>query len=240
MLDIIKDIIAHTHTLGLESAKIVGDDKETKIHSINESKTVVLIGQTKNVVDEFEGTFGLPNLARLDTLFKLPIYQEGAQITIQHESRDGVDIPTGLHFQSAANDFENHYRFTIAAIIEKKIRTLNFNEPTWEVSFTPRTEAIQRFSYQMTANPDYLAFDVRTEDDDLVFNFGDHSTYSGEFVFEAGVGKLSSTQSWNVSEFSKIMGLLGDKTVHIGKNAMQIEVDSGLAVYKYIMPNVTK
>ncbi len=85
-------------------------------------------------------------------------------------------------------------------------------------------------------------FQVKSEDDNLVFSFGDASTHAGEFVFESGVtGKLKQTWSWPVVQVMSILNLSGNITMKIADvGAMMITVDSGVAEYNYIPPAQSK
>jgi hypothetical protein len=95
---------------------------------------------------------------------------------------------------------------------------------------------------QAQANAEETTFTAKTENGDLKFFFGDHSTHAGNFVFQPGVpGQLKRAWAWPVSQVLSIMGLVGDKTMRISDDgAMQITVDSGLAVYNYILPAQSK
>ena len=49
MIDILKDIVKHTHGLGfLDLVKITGDSKETAIDSMAEDRSVILQGSFHN------------------------------------------------------------------------------------------------------------------------------------------------------------------------------------------------
>jgi hypothetical protein len=102
--------------------------------------------------------------------------------------------------------------------------------------------AIQRLRMQAQANAEESTFIAKTENGDLKFFFGDHSTHAGNFVFQSGVaGQLKRAWAWPVAQVLSIMGLVGDKTMRITDDgAMQITVDSGLAVYNYILPAQSK
>ena len=59
MIDILKDIVKHTHGLGfLDLVKITGDDKETVIDSMAEDRSVILQGSFHKPQTEMTGTFG--------------------------------------------------------------------------------------------------------------------------------------------------------------------------------------
>ena len=76
----------------------------------------------------------------------------------------------------------------------------------------------------------------------LMFFFGDHSTHAGNFVFHPNItGQLKRAWSWPITTFISIMNLAGDKVVRISDDgAAMITVDSGLAVYNYILPAQSK
>jgi hypothetical protein len=95
---------------------------------------------------------------------------------------------------------------------------------------------------QASAHTEENVFQVKTENGNLVFFFGDASTHAGSFTFQAGInGKLRQTWAWPVVTVMSILNLDGDKVVKIADaGAMQITVDSGLAVYEYILPAQSK
>ena len=128
------------------------------------------------------------------------------------------------------------------ALVNGKLKTVTFKGVPWHVEFTPTVAAIQRLKMQAQAMAEEVNFQTKTENGDLKFYFGDHSTHSGNFVFHAGVtGQLKRVWSWPIKTFISIMDLVGDKVVKISDDgAAQITVDSGLAVYNYILPAQSK
>jgi hypothetical protein len=112
----------------------------------------------------------------------------------------------------------------------------------WHVEFEPTVASIQRLKWQAAANAEEPNFTVRVDKGDLKFLFGDHSTHAGNFVFQAGVkGDLKRAWAWPVKTVISILDLVGDKTFRISDDGCaQITVDSGLAVYNYILPAQTK
>jgi hypothetical protein len=241
--DILTDIVAHTHNLGfLPLVKIAGDANSTQIESMAEDRSVIVTAQSKKAVPEFDGTFGMPNLDKLNLHLKNPEYKENAKIDIVKAERNGVTVPTGLHFENQAGDFQNDYRFMSSEIISEKLKSVKFKGASWEVEFKPSVAAIQRLKLQSAAHTEETVFQVRTENDNLVFFFGDASTHAGSFVFQHDVGgKLKHTWAWPVSQVQSILGLDGEITMKIADaGAMQITVDSGIAEYNYILPAQSK
>ena len=243
MKDILQDIVAHTHALGfLNIVKVNGDDAQTGIDSMAEDRSVIMQANTKNAQVEMKGTFGMPNLNKLDIHLKCPEYKDGATIDVVRQDRNGEQIPTGIHFENATGDFKNDYRFMNADIINEKLKTVKFKGANWDVEVSPTMASVQRFKMQATANAEETVFTVLTDGTDIKFKFGDASTHAGEFVFATGVtGTLKNEWAWPVQQTLAILSLDGDKVMKFSdQGAMQISVDSGLATYEYILPAQSK
>jgi len=243
MKDILQDIVAHTHSLGfLPLVKISGADDSTTIESMAEDRSVIVTANAHKAVEEFVGTFGMPNLDKLNLHLKNPEYKENAKIDVVKAERNGAVVPTGLHFENQAGDFQNDYRFMNADIINEKLKSVKFKGASWEVEFKPSVASIQRLKLQAEAHSEESVFQVRTEDGNLVIFFGDAASHAGSFVFQHDVGgKLKHTWSWPVNQVRSILNLDGDVTMKIADaGAMQITVDSGIAEYNYILPAQSK
>jgi hypothetical protein len=243
MKDILQDIVAHTHALGfLNIVKVNGDDAQTGIDSMAEDRSVIMQANTKTAQVEMKGTFGMPNLNKLDIHLKCPEYKDGATIDVVRQDRNGEQIPTGIHFENATGDFKNDYRFMNADIINEKLKTVKFKGANWDVEVSPTLASVQRFKMQATANAEETVFTVITDGTDIKFKFGDASTHAGEFIFSTGIkGSLKNEWAWPVQQTLAILSLDGDKVMKFSdQGAMQISVDSGLATYEYILPAQSK
>ena len=243
MKDILQDIVAHTHALGfLALVKVNSENESTTIDSMAEDRSVILTASTHKPVAEFIGTFGMPNLDKLALHLKNPEYKDKAKIEVKSAERNGDVIPTHIHFENAAGDFENDYRFMNKAIIEEKLKTVKFKGASWEVTFKPSVASIQRMKLMSAAHSEEPIFTVKTENNNLVFYFGDASTHAGSFVFQHDIsGSLKHSWSWPVAQIQSILNLDGDSTVSISdQGAMMISIDSGLAKYDYILPAQSK
>ena len=242
MKDILQDVVAHTHALGFLTLVKVSNDEGTNIDAMAEDRSVILSGSTHSPVAEFEGTFGMPNLDKLALHLKNPEYQKDAKIEVVKAERNGETIPTHIHFENAAGDFQNDYRFMNKAIIEEKLKTVKFKGAAWSVTFQPSMASIARMKLMSAAHAEEPTFNVMTKDGNLVFSFGDQSTHAGEFVFQHNVeGKLAHTWSWPVAQVQAILNLDGDASMSISdQDAMMISVDSGMVKYDYILPAQSK
>lgn len=239
MRDHLLDLVEHTHDLGcIDLVKITGDADETTVAGVAEDRSVVVDAKFQTPVADFVGTFGMPNLNKLKVVLNLQEYRENAVIAVVRRDRGAGPVPEGLHFQNAANDFKNDYRFMTSEIVAEKLKTPKFRGVAWHVEFEPTVASIMRLKMQASANAEELNFKVNTDGTNLKFYFGDHSTHAGEFVFQAGVsGSLKRAWSYPVKQFISIMDLTGDKVVRFSDDgAAQITVNSGIAEYNYILP----
>ena len=242
MKDILQDIVAHTHALGFLSLVKVTNEEGTQIDSMAEDRSVILSAEAHSAVDEFESTFGMPNLDKLALHLKNPEYQKDAKIDVVKAERNGETVPTHIHFENSAGDFQNDYRFMNKAINDEKLKTVKFKGAQWQVTFAPSVASIARMKLMSAAHSEEPNFNVSSKDGNLIFAFGDQSTHAGEFVFQHNVeGKLAHTWSWPVAQVQAILNLDGDLTMSLSdQGAMQISVDSGMVKYDYILPAQSK
>jgi hypothetical protein len=205
-----------------------------------DDRTVIMYAETTTPQLDMVGTFGMPQLEKLRYLLDGKEYQEDAKIEVTMGDRNGESIPVGLHFENKDGDFKNDYRFMNQDIINEKLKTIKFRGVKWDVDVTPALNAIQRFNFQAGANTEHTTFLAKTDGDQLKFIFGDMSSHGGEFVFATGVtGKITKGWTWPVNPVLSILKAADvNNTVMSFSNegAMQITLDSGLAVYKYIIP----
>ena len=242
MKDFLTDIVHHTLGTGkIDVIKISGDDKETKIESVSEDRTLILTATFNEVNADFAGVFGMPNLSKLNTILNIPEYAKDATIELKREKRNGVDTPVGVRFENTNGDFKNDYRFMTTEVINEKLRTIKFKGAKWNISIEPTVAAIQRLKFQAQANNEEPTFIAKTEGNNLKFYFGDASTHAGNFVFQSDVtGTLTKAWAWPVTLVMSILNLQGDKTMEFSDEGVaKITVDSGLIKYEYLLPAKT-
>jgi hypothetical protein len=241
MKDILQDIVSHTQNLGfLTTVKVTGTDKGTTINSMADDRSVIMEAETANPYPDMIGVFGMPQLNKLKYLLEGAEYKEGAKISITTAERNGETLPVGLHFENKDGDFKNDYRFMNQEIINEKMKTVKFRGVKWDVEIEPSVTSVIRFNFQAGANSEHPTFLAKTEGGNLKFTFGDASTHGGEFVFASGVaGTLNKAWTWPVAQLLSILKIADANNAKLSisnDGAMQIELDSGLATYKYIIP----
>lgn len=239
MKDTLHDIIQYTSALGfIDLIKVTGTDTSTTINAVAEDKSVIVKGTFKNPHPGFIGVFGMPNLGKLKTILSFDDYDEHAKISMTHTNRDGVDTPDSIHFETKDGSFVNDYRLMARSIIDDKVKNIAYTGNGWDVEFEPAVDGIKRLKKQASANSEEENFATKLENGELRIYFGDPSTHSGNFIFQDNIsGTLTSKWLWPVNQVMSILNLPGDKKYRINdKGATEITVDSGLAVYQYLLP----
>lgn len=243
MKDYLLDLIQYTHGLGvIELVKVEGTATETNISAYADDKSVVVQGKFNDVITDFEGIFGMPNLSKLKTIVNFDEYDDNSIITVVKEQRNGEDVPAAIHFETASKDFINDYRLMSKEVVQDKVKKISFKGVNWNVEFEPTVSGIMRLKKQAQANSEEETFKAKTDNTDLKIYFGDHSTHSGNFVFQTNItGTLAKPWKWPVKVFLAIMDLPGNKTVRFSdEGAAEIIVESGLATYTYLLPAFIK
>jgi hypothetical protein len=241
MKDILQDIVSHTQNLGfLTTVKVSGSKDKTIINSMADDKSVIMEAETANPYPQMIGVFGMPQLNKLKYLLDGAEYKEDAKIEVTSADRNGETVPVGIHFENKNGDFKNDYRFMLTEVINEKMKTVKFRGVKWDVVIEPTVSAVQRFNFQAGANPEHPTFLARSENGNLKFIFGDASTHGGEFIFATDVtGTLNKGWTWPVMPILSILKIadVNNTTMSLSnEGAIQITLDSGLAVYKYIIP----
>jgi hypothetical protein len=245
MRDHLLDIVQHTHSLGvINLIKVTGDATTTTINAFDtQTKTVILDANFKAPIADFVGTFGMPNLDRLNTILNLPVYDSDAKITVAHQQdANGNTVPSGINFVNSTGDFKNNYRLMGEAVVNDQMKNVKMKAVKWGVTINPTAVSIQKLKFQASAHSDATSFSTKLENGDLKIYFGDASSHAGSFVFAQGCGgTLTKQLFWPVSVVIGILSLPGDKTLQISDEGVaEITVDSGLAVYNYKLPAQTK
>ena len=243
MKDILQDIVSHTHALGnLDLLKITTDNKTTEIESLAEDRSVILKATTHTRVEEFEGVFGMTNLSKLQLHLKNPEYREKAKIEVVADTRDDVTFPSYIHFENERGDFQNDFRFMNQQIIESKLKSVKFKGVTWHLDFMPSAASINRLKLMTSVHTEEPHVTLSTDNNGLNFSFGDAGSHAGSYVFNHdNNSQLTRDWAYPVTQIQSILNLDGDIVMKVSdEGAMQITIDSGLALYNYILPAQAK
>lgn len=241
MRDYLLDIVKHTLPLGAFNAlRVDGSDNSTEISATESERHLVLKAKLSNSLSDFKGTFGIPNINLLNTILNIPEYQEDAHIEMCYKD-DEKKIPYNIHFENKGKDFTNDFRLIGEKVIDTMEPKINLMVDKWPVQFEPAMTAMQKYKYQLSANPDEQTAEFAVNNGEVTVALGDGQSHSGGFVFHSGIDeKLKYKISVSSLYAAGIFAMSGDKTINIGDFGMMINVDSGIASYNYILPNISK
>lgn len=242
--NILQDIIYNLSGLDtIDAIKVNGSTDATSIIASATDRSVIVFGKLKTAVPEFVGTFGMPNLSKLQTILKFDEYNVDSKITVKMEERDGTQIPTVIHFENATGDFINDYRLMSKAVVDERIKSVSFKGTSWDIQIVPSAQNVQRMKKQTQANNEEKTFKANVVDGNLRFYFGDQATHSGNFTFESDVaGHIDNKWHWPIKQFTTILSLASEKTTlkFSNQGVAEITVDSGYADYQFLIPGQTK
>lgn len=241
MRNYLLDIVKHSVSLDFENLRIDGTDTLTEISATGKDQLIVLNGRLHNPLPEFKGTFGIPNIALLNKIVNIPEYaDEQAQFTTKTDTREGEVVPVALKLVNKTGDFKNEFRLMSKKIITATSPKHEFLVKSWLCEFAPSTISQTRLRHMTTAlpNEDRVTFNIR--DGNVVVKFGDDSSNTGSYMFHNSVDpNIKKTLTLPVSVVNSVFSLAGDKLIHIGQVGMMISVDSGLATYDYVIPEIS-
>ena len=239
------DIVSHTAGLGIiENIKVTGSKKSTHLAAMDLERTVILNAELHTHLDEFEGEFGMGNLNLLNNLTRFSNYQgDDATIAIDRQERNGVDVPTTISFKDT-NGNKDQYRFMSKEIVDQAMRVATFKGATWNIEIEPSLKSINQLSEVASVYAGIEpAFTVKTEENNLVFEVGSNEGgILGRRIFAENIdGTLSMQWSWPLATFLSILKLGGTTKVKFSdQGACQIDIDSGIANYTYILPALSR
>ena len=99
--DILKDVLKHTHGLGIfEMVKITGDVEKATIETVDADKTVIFKGETHQPYPDFvDSTVGLSRMGVLQGYLQYPGFDgEGSTITVKTQERNNETVPVEVEF----------------------------------------------------------------------------------------------------------------------------------------------
>lgn len=243
ILDALKDIVKHTHSLGfIEMVKLIGSPTEAKIEAIDADKSVVIFGNIYQPITGIETTVGLSRISVLKGYIDFPGFASAsASINIVNEMRATIITPTEIQFNSGSGHTAN-YRFMSETMINEQVKVPPFKGATWNVSISPEKKKIAELAYfQGVLGGFEKRFTVSTDKNTLNFHVGTGPTDRTTVPFANNIsGELKHQWSWPLTQVLSILKLSDTAsltTMNISDmGALKIDIDSGIARYGYILP----
>jgi hypothetical protein len=241
--DIFKDILKHTHGLGIfEMVKITGTDQLTEIETVDADKTVIFKGKTVNPVADFvDTTVGLSRMGVLQGYLNYPGFDsDDATVKIVKQDRNGEIVPTEVEFVSADGTDAN-YRLMLAEIINQQMKEIKFKGANFDINIVPSAKNLKDLNYFNGILGAYEAtFSPKTNGNNLIFHIGDGVSDRAKVTINTEVtGTISRDWKWPLDIVLKILRLSDSSNCVLSINdqgLMQIKVSSGLGEYTYLLP----
>jgi len=241
--DILKDVLKHTHGLGIfEMVKITGDLEKTVIETVDADKTVIFKGETLNPVPDFvDSTVGLSRMGVLQGYLSYPSFDsDDATVQVKFQERNGSNVPVEVEFNSDEGTDAN-YRFMLADVINQQLKSIKFKGAEFDINIVPTAKNLKDLGYFNTILSSYEAmFSPSTDGTELYFNIGDGISDRAKVLVSGSIeGVISKDWKWPLDVVLRILrlGNSGNCVLSINdQGLLQIKVDSGLGVYTYLLP----
>ena len=240
LLDVLKDIVKHTHSLGfIEMVKVIGSTTDLKIETKDADNTVIIYGNMYQPEPGIDSTIGLSRLAILKGYIGM---HSESNVNIVTETRNSAIIPTEILFDNKNGSLAN-YRFVSEAMINEQVKVPAFKGASWDISFTPSKASISELSENFGILGGFeKRFIVSVDAKGTVkFDIGSGPTDRVSVAFAKGVtGSLKHKWTYPLSQVLAILKLTdtaSTATMNFSDSgALKIDIDSGVGKYTYILP----
>lgn len=238
MRDALADVVKQSIGL-IDIIKITGKSDETRIQGVDEKKTLFVEAYLKEPIEEFEGAFGLTNLALLRGLLDFSAYRTdqatfAVKRRVMTDDRETVEQLEFRDGRGAGADFR-------CMSPDRVPEQAEIQGVRWDVSVVTNKLKVAEFQQlaSLYAEVD-KSFGVKTENGNLLFFFGDESssTHRASMVFEEGVaGTLNAGLLWSAAQLLQVLKLAGpEPRLHItGRGVLAVEVETEHGSYKYYL-----
>ena len=240
LLDALKDIVKHTHSLGfIEMVKVIGTTSDLKIETKDADNTVIIYGSMYQPVAGLDSTIGLSRLAILKGYIGM---HEGSTVSIVTDTRNNIATPTEILFDDKEGSLAN-YRFMSESMINEQVKVPPFKGATWDISFSPAKSSIAKLSENFGILGGFekrFVVSVNAKGT-LNFNIGSGPTDRVTVPFALGVtGNLKHQWTYPLSQVLAILKLTDTASTATmsfsDMGALKIDIDSGIGKYSYILP----
>ena len=240
VLDAMKDIIKHTHSLGfIDAVKVIGTPTDAKIETKDADNTIVIFGTMYQPIDGIESTIGLSRMSVLKGFIGM---HETSTITVVKEPKNNVDIPVSILFDNKA-EFTSSYRLMGESMINDQVKIPPFKGATWDIILTPAIASIKLLSESSgTIGTSEKRFSVSVDaKGTLKFNIGAGPSDKVVIPFATNVtGTLKHKWTYPLAQTLSILKLADSSSTATmsfsDMGALKIDIDSGIGKYSYILP----
>ncbi len=244
--NVLKDILKHTHGLGIfEMVKISGTTELTEVETVDADKTVIFKGHTVNPVPDFvDATVGLSRMGVLNGYLNYPGFDdENATVKVVKQDRNGETVPVELEFVSADGTDAN-YRFMLSEVVNQQMKSITFKGANFDINIVPTAKNLKDLNYFNGILGAYEAtFSPKTNGTSLVVHIGDGVSDRAKVTISNNIdGAITRDWQWPLDIVLKILRLSDTSNCVLSINnqgLMQIKILSGIGEYTYLLPAKT-
>jgi|TARA_R110001606_G_scaffold386177_1_gene550076 hypothetical protein len=242
--DILKDVLKHTHSLGIfEQVKLTGTVEATTVETVDADKSVIFKGVTNEPVpDLVDATVGLSRMGVLQGYLQYPGFDaDGSTVKVVTQERNEVTVPVEVAFTSTDGNDAN-YRFMLADVINQQLKPFNFKGAEFDINIVPTDKNLKDLTYFNSVLGSFEAnFSPKTNGTDLYFHIGDGVSDRTKIHVSSTIeGSITSDLRWPLDIVLRILKLSDSGNVVMSisdEGLLQIIVDSGLGKYTYLLPS---
>ena len=242
--DILKDVLKHTHSLGIfEQVKLTGTVEATTVETVDADKSVIFKGVTNEPVpDLVDATVGLSRMGVLQGYLQYPGFDaHGSTVKVVTQERNEVTVPVEVAFTSTDGNDAN-YRFMLADVINQQLKPFNFKGAEFDINIVPTDKNLKDLTYFNSVLGSFEAnFSPKTNGTDLYFHIGDGVSDRTKIHVSSTIeGSITSDLRWPLDIVLRILKLSDSGNVVMSisdEGLLQIIVDSGLGKYTYLLPS---
>lgn len=245
--DFTQDLVKNVISTGFFDKIKIDATKGTDIlvESVDKDKTVVLKGIIKNNKSaDLKGEFGLTNLSLLQHIVSDPEFskpESNMTITTKQDEKNGKEYPTELAYINKSKSYIN-YRFMPLSLVPNQP---TFREQEWDVVVSePSKDSIQQFAWAASGLSAYEQYIIpKVVDRQLRFYIGEENSAAqrgGVVIADNVDGKFDYGMQWKIGLVLGVLKLASNSHCKLSfskKGAFQVEIDTGVGVYKFIFPS---
>lgn len=241
MKDNIQDLVKYVTTTGFfDKIKVNATDTNVVIEALEKEKDVVLKGGFAKPIDGLNGEFGLSNLSLLAHIASDQEFSsKDSVLEVIYEKKNNDDVPVELKYVNKSKSHIN-YRFMAANLVPPQPK---FIEPEWDVVVKPAKAKIEQFAWAANGLSAYEQYFIpKIENGELKFYIGDANAASqrGAVTFATDLKeKFDNKNKWRIEHIQPVLKLAISADCEMAfstKGVIQITINTGVGVYKFIFP----
>lgn len=239
MKKLLNEIIKHIDGMNISTIRLIPSSNAISFEACANDQSIMLNGRVLEELPNVSNEFILGNLEMLSGLIKQPKYMDD-DVVVEPVFENNV-MKEIKFINLFGKESEFSYRLTPTC---SKYQVSDFE---WDIIVKdPSLEKIDEYNTMTNAMSKMEKyFTPVTRGKNLLFNFGSSSTHRAYMTFAENVdGSIKNSKAWNADKVLKVLKVLKllDKTskcdfkISATKGILSIVIDTGYAVYTYLLP----